>query len=379
MQQKKIASFTGLRFIMIMFIVNTHFDGLIQHLGHYGELQYKYTFHFFMIAVDFFFLLSGFGMMLGNLNRISNDDLQCPSLKNAIQYAIKHVKKIYPVYIGTIIFGLIIVFLKTFNFITGKDIIKEFLKLAVNILLLQSATGMTFFTHAYNGAAWFLSSLFCIYILSPHIMYLLRKKSKNCYVDIIFIIINIVFIVILNHLFTILENKFHGIKGIPDIDGLVYMSPYKRIFYVIIGMNVAMLVNHLNINTIVTRKTASILETLIVIIALVYYSLLRFYLAQYFYSTIIEMIIVVAFLFIFSLDKGYISSFLGKPVMQTLGNMSMYIFLIHFAIIHQFMDVVYNHWGWTFASVFIFIAIILGVTFPLSYFLYKRDINKQKA
>ena len=57
MNTKKISSFTGLRFIMIMFIVLTHFNGIIQYLGEFGKIHYKYTFEFYMLAVDFFFLL----------------------------------------------------------------------------------------------------------------------------------------------------------------------------------------------------------------------------------------------------------------------------------------------------------------------------------
>lgn len=61
MQNKKIASFTGLRFIMIMVIVISHFEFLAE-LPNFRDFYSTYL-HNATFAVDFFFLLSGFGMM----------------------------------------------------------------------------------------------------------------------------------------------------------------------------------------------------------------------------------------------------------------------------------------------------------------------------
>lgn len=380
MNTKKISSFTGLRFIMIMFIVLTHFNGIIQYLGEFGKIHYKYTFDFYMLAVDFFFLLSGFGMMFSYINKVSLDEIKLPSLKYGIKYAVNHVKKIYPVYIATIIFGVLMVFIKSafFEHMFSKGlIIKGCIKILSNVVLLQAASGMTYFTHAYNGAAWFLSSLFCIYIVSPYIMYFLRKKSKNCIVDIVFIAANIIIILFLNHFLSLLENKISGISGIPNFDGLVYSSPYRRVFYVIIGMNISMIISRIDRENFISTKTATLFEILITVIALIYYSLIRPNVAQYFYSSIIEMIIVISFLFIFSFDKGFISRLLGKTIMQTLGNMAMYIFLIHFVIMqHTFLHI-QNKWGWSFITVYSYIAIVLIITFTISWLLYKHDSAKK--
>ena len=380
MNTKKISSFTGLRFIMIMFIVLTHFNGIIQYLGQFGKIHYKYTFEFYMLAVDFFFLLSGFGMMFSYINKVSQDDIKLPSLNYGIKYAVNHVRKIYPVYIATILFGIIMVFIKsTFveHILSKGLIIKGCLKILSNVLLLQSATGMTYFTHAYNGAAWFLSSLFCIYIVSPYIMYFLRKKSKSCFVDFIFILINIIIILALNHCLSLLENKFTGISGIPNVDGLVYSSPYKRVFYVIIGMIISMIISRSDREQFFTTKTATILETIITLVALLYYSVIRPNIMQYFFSSLIEMIILISLMLIFAFDKGYISRFFGKPIMQTLGNMAMYIFLIHFVIMQHSFIIVQNKWGWNFISVYSYIAIVLIITFTISWLLYKHDMAKK--
>ena len=109
----------------------------------------------------------------------------------------------------------------------------------MNIPVLQSATGMSFFTHAYNGVTWFLSALFCIYLISPILIFILRKFSKSYFGDLLFLLINAFLIVALAYFFGKIETIFHGIKHILNVDILVYGSPYRRVFYVLTGMNLA--------------------------------------------------------------------------------------------------------------------------------------------
>ena len=48
---KKIESFTGLRFIMIMLIVIIHLDGIIQYLGEFGKIHHRIFSETYMMAV----------------------------------------------------------------------------------------------------------------------------------------------------------------------------------------------------------------------------------------------------------------------------------------------------------------------------------------
>ena len=183
METQKIKSFTGLRFIKIMVIVVSHFE-FLETLNGFGNFYTIYL-HNATFAVDFFFLLSGFGMMLGSISRTRIEEMKFPKISECLAYGIKHIRKIYPFYILTIIFGVcakaVYAIYKsnfTFNFIW-----REIVKIIVNISVLQSATGMSFFTHAYNGVTWFLSALFCIYLISPILIFILRKFSKSYFGD----------------------------------------------------------------------------------------------------------------------------------------------------------------------------------------------------
>lgn len=85
------------------------------------------------------------------------------------------------------------------------------------------------FSHSFNSVSWFLSTLFCIYILSPIIMLILTRKpcskkkliKKMIFVLITYVIVTVMFIKIDNNTF---------------FDDLCYGSPYRRIFYVVFGM-----------------------------------------------------------------------------------------------------------------------------------------------
>lgn len=101
---KKIGSFTGLRFLFIMVIVICHFE-FLRELQPFGDFYQKYI-HNATLAVDFFFMLSGFGMMFSSQNSPRPADDKCPSAADCLRYGIKHIRKIYPVYIATICFGL---------------------------------------------------------------------------------------------------------------------------------------------------------------------------------------------------------------------------------------------------------------------------------
>lgn len=363
---KKIGSFTGLRFIMIMSIVITHFEFLIE-LPTIGDFFSKYL-HNATFAVDFFFLLSGFGMMFGSLNKTPLQDIKKPDILNCLRYGLQHIKKIYPVYIATIVFSLCGQFVYAIiqSNISLSFFIEHAIKLLINIPLLQSATGMITFTHAYNGVSWFLSSLFCIYLISPLLIFLLRIISKSIYTDIAILVLNIAISILIIYPFKKLEFKY------TMIDILVYGSPYRRVFYVLIGMNLATIFYRIKSSAeCVSRKTYTYLESFISIITVIYFlSRNSLHFGNLIY--LIDLLLCASFIIIFAFDKGFISSILNKKTFQDLGNKAMYIFLIHYPIRIYCGWFVEKIWGWTTISSIIFIIFILVSTFFISDILYKK-------
>ena len=360
---------------MIMVIVVSHFE-FLEPLNGFGSFYTIYL-HNATFAVDFFFLPSGFGMMLGSISRTRIEEMKFPKISDCLAYGIKHIRKIYPVYILTIFFGVCAEAVDaiyksnfTFNFI-----LREIVKIIVNIPVLQSATGMSFFILAYNGVTWFLSALFCIYLISPILIFILRKFSKSYFGDLLFLLINAFFIVALAYFFGKIETIFHGIKQIPNVDNLVYVSPYRRVFYVLTGMNLATIFTRLkNDNIKISKKIANVMKIVLSSLVLAYF-FMRNSLpnTQFYYKYLIDLFLCACFILIFSFDEGCISNYLKKPMMQKLGNMAMYIFLIHYPIRRYFSWFIDKFFGWTELSSLLFIIFILAMTFVLSLLFYNNE------
>lgn len=372
MENKKIGSFTGLRFIMIMVIVFAHFD-FLNDLPVFGSF---YVSHLKRpgLATDFFFILSGFGMMLGSIKRHETEQLATPTLKECFQYGIFHVKKIYPVYLITtaVCFASKIFGTLYSSSINSSFLLNNTINLIVNVVLLQSATGMTFFTLAYNPVGWFLSCLFCIYLISPFCIFLLRKISKNIQCDILFLIFNILMTVFTAFIFNKIEIRFSNIQGIPDINLLTYASPYRRIFYVLCGMNIAMIFQRIKDYLFFNNtKIMTVFEISISVIAFLSQFFRTFMLGNFgIFNYAIDVTICSLFILIYSHNNGLFSKILNFAFFQKLGNLSMYIFLIHcpFIVLPTYYQAVLfgKHFEYTPLSTTIFAFFILLLTFLLS-------------
>lgn len=98
-KKEKIDSLTGFRFVAIMLIVISHLE-FIGEYEYIGDV-YKTYIHNATLGVDYFFLLSGFGMMLSYQK--SNQSLVYNNIKECLVYAKNHVKKIYVLYLVSMI------------------------------------------------------------------------------------------------------------------------------------------------------------------------------------------------------------------------------------------------------------------------------------
>lgn len=87
----------------------------------------------------------------------------------------------------------------------------------------------------------------------------------------------------------------------------------------------------------------------------------------------ISMVVASMICYVFSFQEGRISRLLQNEKMVQLGNMSMFIFLIHYPLI-VYLKIVFRFVGLknSIASVPLIIAIALVVTFAISWILYKR-------
>lgn len=94
---KKIQTLDSIRLIMISTIILSHMEFLGSTTGTMNS--YDLYFHNAYMGVNYFFLLSGFGLTLSFLNRRRTWSVDnCWSMKALFKYAIKRVRGILPLY-----------------------------------------------------------------------------------------------------------------------------------------------------------------------------------------------------------------------------------------------------------------------------------------
>ena len=360
----KINSLTGMRFFAIMIIVISH----LEFLKNYSNIGYVYWqyFHNATLGVDFFFVLSGFGLMLSDINRNGFTIYNKINLKNLINYGVNHIRKIYPLYISTIVIGIPLYIYEAH--VSGKSfllIVKLiFLKLLACIFLIQSVFGMSWLSHAFNGVCWFLSCLFCIYLVSPIYINILKKFCINIK-RIILCLISFPLLA------SVLGFLFKQIEKATFFDDFTYGSPWRRIIYVIFGMTLAILIN--KYKNSIKIKNINFYEIIIGLMSLLWFVFRRTILFNIHYISliyIVDLIVVGLIILTLAYNKGIISKFLSQPKIVYLGELSMYIFIIHYPI-RIYLGTICNFYNlneWYVALAMIFI--IFTSTYFISKYLY---------
>ena len=339
-EKNKIVSLTSLRFFMMLSIVFSHFEFIKQFLN---DNTYR-AIHNPTLAVNFFFVLSGFGLMFSDIKRNPNNSNNL-SIKNSILFGINHIRRIYPLYLLitflVFVIRLLIILKKNCMINNLKELV---LQLFINIILMQSLTGTSYFSQAFNGVSWFLSSIFIIYFFCPLFIFILRNTVNNLRVAFVFLIINCFCIIILSHLFKWIQNNYLFISH--PIDLLDYAFPGKRVFHVLQGMLICIIrekvFERLKKLSFSQFSSFEILITLFIIL----YHFVRWLIINQDLVQIIDIFLVVILLFIFSFEGGLISSILNNRYLIYLGNISMYLFLIHYPIriyIVKVYDKIFNN------------------------------------
>ena len=153
---------------------------IVAFAWHYAHFRPKEGFPFYNIAplsydygwimVELFFMLSGFGMMLGYSEKILKHEI---SFKN---YLFKRIAKLYPLFFLTLILVTILEFIYKIKvgetFVYSNYDIYHFI---LNLLFIQD--GILGTELSFNGPSWCISISFFLYILFYYIAY--KSKSKN--------------------------------------------------------------------------------------------------------------------------------------------------------------------------------------------------------
>lgn len=123
-------------------------------------------------AVCVFFMLSGFTLSYSELHRSS---YAAPGLIGSVRSAVKRVWKLYPLYIVCMLPVLVLDLWEMSHAFSTQALIALLKKFAACLVLLQSWVPNADVAVAFNGVAWFLSTLLFLYICFPFVFALIRK------------------------------------------------------------------------------------------------------------------------------------------------------------------------------------------------------------
>ncbi len=351
---------------MICMIVLSHFEFMIRYS--YGPSYTWYLVHP-TLAVDFFFMLSGFGLFMFMEKNALDYSL---SISDLYMFARQKINRIYAPYLFSLILSLPFTIMdKTYRHSLAYAIIWTIILFIIAITLFQSAFGMSAVSHAVNGIGWFLSSLFISYMAFPPIHRLIKKLRSKKYI-ICSILGCIALIEAIFLLFRNLETALSPFLG-GHIDDLSYGSPYFRVFFLILGALIAKL--YLMDENKKSRFFA-ISEPFVIIMALIWF-VMGNTISEHipvFASRLIDIVLCSLIVYVFAAGQGFISGILKAPAFVRLGDLSMFIFLFHYPV-RMAVDIYFSHYPFVFGDMtgIIEIGIILVLTF-LMILIYKQLI-----
>lgn len=253
--------------------------------------------------------------------------LDC-SLKENLNFSIKKIKKLFPLHLITMIpFVVFSIFTMISKGITFSRVIFLLLKILLNITLLQTWFPYDAVNRSLNGVAWFLSAMLFLFFIYP----LLRKITQNMKLWLFFIVCcSVLFLQILICI------PFANILGFhhPVYIWFSYFFPIFRIAEFLWGICIARF-----LHSIKYIKDNLVFGTVLELIVFLL-TILCIYNVRVNYQLVIPSIIIsrttvllsAVWVFLFSIKKGLFSLLLTNRLFVYLGNISQYMFLIHFVV-----------------------------------------------
>lgn len=310
---KRNISFEALRVIFILYMVLHHldtFNGI--EIPSFSENIKKFCFEGF-VGVNFFFMLSGLGCVLGYKDRLDENKI------SSAGFLYNRFAKLYPAYF---LFLILSVFLYNGGHF-GK--MKLFL---MHTFMLQTFPLTSNQAFGYNGVAWCVFASFFFYLIFIAIH---KINFKECLSYIAFLSV-----------FIAVNILFHSEDGYV-MTALFYTNPIFRLLDFLIGMAIGLYFkNHLPIHSC-KMQIASILVFLSFLFVGAYSNI------SWLYKWSIYYLFPCAFLLVSFYGETRLSKTLfGHQFWLSLSSASMVIFLSH----QQFLNLIKLHLPEPYCSYF---------------------------
>lgn len=193
-----IKELVPLRFVLILMI-------FFHHAANFAGGGYA--------GVAYFFVLSGFCMMLGYRDRVMSGNFEYPS------YLKRRLLKIFPLHWITLLVSLGIMFIRNGNIGNVRNLL-------VNVVLLQSwiPDGSVYFS--YNAVSWYLSTaLFAVLLFPILVMFLEQLTMRD----------KLIFGVLILIAYMLIAFRMPNINR----HAMLYIHPMSRLMDFVVGMYLA--------------------------------------------------------------------------------------------------------------------------------------------
>ena len=354
----KIKSLQSIRCVAILCVITSHCP-----LGDFGGF-----------GVSLFIILSGFVMFYNYQTRRINTGI-IPSLK----FTIGKIKKLYPLHLLTMTLPLILALNHLEKQFSISSLLGLIFKIFSNILLIQDWFPKTSIYFSLNAVAWYLSLCLFLYFIFPKVLNKLRQYSFIQAINTIglLFLIQITISFCLKYICvtsSLFDNFIHW---------FTYIFPIARSLDFIIGCCTCIVFSKIKDyftqeQTFMTSIIYTAFEMVAIILGIYVY--LNFYIERktilgsesFVYKTIYTPCSVLL-IFLFAMNKGLLSTILTNKLTIWIGDISAYLFLIHFQVI-SFYNIVTSKLGLKSSNLIKFV-IIMTVSILLSI-AYKKLENK---
>lgn len=359
---RRIGSLQGMRFFFQIPIFMVHLSFVQDMQGKnqwYNERIYNAA-----LSVTFFFILSGFVFVIG-----SGEKCRELSLSGYGHFIKKRYIKMAPLYIITMFIAFV------WWFIGAEGIVEKgkiLLKFIFSLTMLQTATIK--YWNLFNAVCWFASCLFICYLAAPMLLRFLEGKKKRAGLCVggSFLIICL-FIILVRYL------VFGGSISEDAGNLFLYVSPYVRIFYFLIGMGLGLLCRQRKEKS---KSWYTFMEAASVLLLVGAY-FFRTFNGDTEENNLLYIPVCCLLLYVFSFDGGKISSFLGKEINQYLGKVSLYFFMIHYIVINyggkQLLTGLFqNHYSGLICVILFAVSLLSAIAFERLLYLITCHRHKQR-
>lgn len=345
-----ITSFSGLRFLIVIFLCCHHFD-IFNDLQIPGWQEVMKILTEGYLSVNFFLILSGFVIQFNYYQQFQNKTI------GAKGFWINRVAHLWPIYLLALFTALLAY--------QGSYSIQHFQIPAFwyHVFMLQTLIPDPYFAFQYNGAAWTVSVEFVCYILYPLIAQLKSKYRNMLMVGIwITIVINAV---------------LFGATS-PIASWIYYINPVFRLSDFLFGIFLCELYEKRKLSSI-NKKSATIMEIISIFLLICCVGIAASSNIGWEWRwQLLYMFPCGLLVYSFSFDSGYVSNFIGNRVFRFLGELALPIYLFHqiiLAMIKKYCVEYLTSCNSLILAGCIGIALSILISIPI-YFCFIKPINK---